>query len=140
MRTRRLQRGNTAVEFALTLPVFTLMVLGMIDVSWLYFHRSALDTAASQGCRAGALIDPGRGNVNLGEVQSTTEEALLTALSSNGGGDCDSCEVEVTTFGSNPGTSLRCDVSRDFTPVAGLVVSETTLSSTMVVRLEYQRD
>lgn len=138
--SRRSKRGNTAVEFALTLPVFTLMVLGMIDVSWLYYHRSALDTAASVGCRAGALVDPGRGNANIGDVQYAAEEALLEALKANGGGDCDSCEVTVTTFGASPGTSLRCDVTRDFTPVAGFVVGATSLSSTMVVRLEYQRN
>ncbi len=49
---RRGMRGVAAVEFALVLPVFLLLLLGMMDYSWYFFIELATTNAAREGARA----------------------------------------------------------------------------------------
>lgn len=137
-----LRRGATAIEFALTMPVFTLLVIAVIDMSWVYMQKSALDSSASIGCRAGALVDPGRGEANIADVEDAASAALREAMSSSGMGACDesTCSVAVEVFGSVPARSLKCTVKRKFDPIVGMVVGDMTLASDQAVRLEWQRE
>jgi Flp pilus assembly protein TadG len=53
---RRLsERGQTAVEFALVIPVMLLFLLGVFEVGRTYFNNETLSTAARDGARAGAI-------------------------------------------------------------------------------------
>jgi Flp pilus assembly protein TadG len=54
MRTRS-ERGQTAVEFALMIPVMLMFLLGIFQVGSTYFNKEALQTAARDGARAGAI-------------------------------------------------------------------------------------
>lgn len=139
LRTRQ-RRGAASVELALTLPWFCLMMFGAIDVGWLFFQRSALDSSASIGCRAGALVDPGIDDVDMSVVESTAQAKMVAALEETGG-DCSgsACTTTVSTFGSSPGRSLVCTVTYEFMPIIGWVLGEMTLASTQVVRMEWQR-
>lgn len=49
--TRRRRRGQSLVEFALILPVFFLLLGGIIDGSWYVFETSALTNSARQAAR-----------------------------------------------------------------------------------------
>lgn len=136
------RRGATAVEFALTMPVFVTLLIAVFDLSWVYMQKAALDSSASIGCRAGALVDPGRGEAKLADVEAAAKAALWDAMERSGMGACedDTCEVEVEVFGSVPSRSLKCTVRRDYRPLVGLVVGELTLASDQAVRLEWQRE
>jgi Flp pilus assembly protein TadG len=46
--------GVATVELALTLPVVVTILLGMIDVNMLLFHRQSLTLAAYEGGRVGS--------------------------------------------------------------------------------------
>ena len=48
------QDGQTLVEFALVLPVFLLVVFGLLDVGRLVYINSSLSQAAREGARLGA--------------------------------------------------------------------------------------
>lgn len=55
---RRLGRDSRAtalVEFALTAPVFLLLLLGIIDYSWKYYAQHVLQGAVSNAARAATL-------------------------------------------------------------------------------------
>jgi len=52
---RQRQRGAAAVEFALVLPLFIVLILGMIDFSHLWFVYSTMNQAARQAARVGSL-------------------------------------------------------------------------------------
>jgi len=51
---RERQDGQTLVEFALVLPIFLLVVFGLLDVGRLVFTNSALSQAAREGARLAA--------------------------------------------------------------------------------------
>ncbi len=53
----RSRRGNSAVEFALTLPILVLLLAGVIDLGQFMFLNDALVNAVSQGARAGAMAN-----------------------------------------------------------------------------------
>jgi Flp pilus assembly protein TadG len=52
---RRSERGQSAVEFALVIPVMLLFLLGIFQVGITFFHQEAVQTAARDGARAGAI-------------------------------------------------------------------------------------
>jgi Flp pilus assembly protein TadG len=54
-RLRRSQRGQTAVEFTLMIPVMLLFVLGIFQVGTTFFNNESIQTAARDGARAGAI-------------------------------------------------------------------------------------
>ena len=129
------------VEFALTLPAFTLVIVASMDFGWLFFQRSALDSSASIGCRSGALVDPGQADIYLSDLQSAAQASMVQAFE-EAGGDCSTgaCTTSVSTFGDVPGRSLQCSVSYEFTPLIGWVVDPLTLQSSQIVRMEWQRE
>ncbi len=135
------RRGAEALEFGLVVPVLITILAGMIEVAWLFYAESGLDSSTSIGCRAGALIDPGVAESNLREVQSTTQEELVRAMRQQGLANCDErCEATVEVVGQTPSRTLVCEVTYDFQPIIGMVLGdELTLSSTQVVRMEWQR-
>ena len=52
---RRSERGQTAVEFALVIPVMLLFLLGIFQIGITYFNNESIATAARDGARAGAI-------------------------------------------------------------------------------------
>lgn len=53
--TRRRRRGSNLVEMAFALPVFVLVVLGIMVLSQVYNHQMSLNTAAREAARMGAV-------------------------------------------------------------------------------------
>jgi hypothetical protein len=72
---RRRERGATAVEFALILPVFLTLVMGSIDWGYYFFVQQIATNAAREGARAGTVIDPGTDFEN----EATAEDAACDA-------------------------------------------------------------
>lgn len=54
-RARSDERGAAAVEFAIVVPVFLLVVFGMIDFTRAYYTQSALAAAVREGARMAAV-------------------------------------------------------------------------------------
>lgn len=133
----RRRRGANAIEFALTFPMFIMITAGMIDAGWLVMQLSAYNAAAHLGCRDGSTKDPGVGNVNIATVRTYAGTQALVRLSQYGG-ECHSCTVAVSSVYTEPGQSLKCVVTGNYTPLFG-VIRATTVRSVSVVRLEFQR-
>jgi hypothetical protein len=136
-RARRL--GASALEFALILPVFVLLVSAVMDLAWLAFQRSALSSSAALGCRVGALLDPGEDDALWDELEEGARDGILAALASTAAPCNEDCTVTVTAFGTDPGRSLGCTVVREFRPLTPLIMSSFPIESTIVVRMEWQR-
>ena len=139
-RTRARRRGGNAIEFALCLPLWVLVVAAIMDLGWLFYAQTTLDAAANIGCREGALMDPGELDTNLTEIEETTTLRMLAVLASFGEDECDHCSVEASTAGAPPQRSLVCEATRRVTPLTGVFASERTLRSSQVSRLEWQRE
>src|SRR5689334_440320 len=63
---RRKARGQGLVEFALVIPVFLLVVLGLIDTARLVYLNSTISQAAREGARVGSVESSYRGSTDSG--------------------------------------------------------------------------
>ncbi|MDR6833769.1 MULTISPECIES: pilus assembly protein [unclassified Sphingopyxis] len=54
-RLRRNERGNSVVEFALTAPLFLIILLGILDFSWQYYAKLELQGVVNAAARAATL-------------------------------------------------------------------------------------
>jgi Flp pilus assembly protein TadG len=115
------QRGAAAVEFALVLPLFMLLVMGAVDYGYFFFADQVVTNAAREGARSGTLIDP---------VNGTSAQAISAAQTAaynymkNGGVDCptgnNACVTAVICPGgancpSLPAGTTAVDVVINFT-------------------------
>ena len=139
-RARRQRRGANAIEFALTLPFYLTIVLGMMDYGFLFGMQAGIDNANSMACREGAMQDP-----NLGSPTTRAELAFgnLGSLFCAGGACGASPGIVVDeppgAAYAFPNRTLRCTTTRTMTPLIGFVPYPATISSVSFYRFEWQR-
>lgn len=111
----RRRRGANAIEFALIMPVFVMLMMGIIEFSWMFFIRSQVVNAVRDGCRAGAVTPQ----------EQAPEDVAIQRMESFIGGyaSCSesTCTATATVTGSSPEESLSCqlDVQYDFLLLGG---------------------
>jgi len=130
---KKKNRGAALVELAIILPVFVLLVFGLIEASRLGMVAQILTTAAREGCRV-AVID---GNTNT-DVTNRVDSILSTSKIS--GYTFTQTPTDCTTVHSsdNPNT-ITVNLSVPYSSVSWLgkpflfqnaiVVSACTMSS-----------
>lgn len=140
MRRTKPRRGNAAIEFALTLPIWIAIMFALVDFGYLFFRYTALDDAANVGCRDGAIVDPGDADQHIGQVIARASDRMREVLAALGDADCETCVFQAYTLGTPPQRSLVCVVTRDFDPMLGVFVGHRSLTTVQVARLEWQRE
>jgi len=139
---RSKEKGQAFVEFALTLGLFLLLVLGIIEVGRLLFYYSAITTAAREGARYGSAAGGLAGSQNYyedcaGIIGAATRvgqfagvrawDVQIEYIDENGAifGNCGSTsDIEL-------GDRIVVTVNGDYEPFAGLIPIETfTITST----------
>jgi len=134
----RNRRGSNAIEFALTVPLFVLIVAAIMEFGWMFFVRSTVIHAVRDGCRAGAVIP-------FGETPSPTEVAQTRMTDFLGGYsiDCrgaeDRCGITVTTEGESPYETMECSLDIAYDPIIGLIPAPDRLGARSIVMFEIQR-
>lgn len=78
-RTRSRGSGQGLVEFALVLPVFLLILFGLIDVGRYVYLNSVLSQAAREAARVGAAEAGWIGKTTTDDPACVTSSALVTA-------------------------------------------------------------
>jgi Flp pilus assembly protein TadG len=73
------QKGNVLVEFALILPVFALLLFGMISFSVALYNKTVLTMASREGARAGAKYVAGQAD----NTSRITNAKAATTLATN---------------------------------------------------------
>lgn len=68
------RRGQAIVEFALILPPFLILLMGMLEFGIVYDHRNAMAYAVREGARVGASLGNG------GSQPSGVDPAILAAV------------------------------------------------------------
>ena len=137
-RIRRDRRGSTHLEFALTIPIYVMVLMGIVDAGWLYFQQSSLDGATRTACRGGTTVDPGVGMVNIMNVYTFVSNAVPAELDAMGV-DSSGLSISSTTSGSAPTRTLICTVQQPYSALTGFVLPDLTLTSVTAMRMEYQR-
>ena len=126
------RRGASALEFAILLPAFLLLVTSLVEFSWLFFQSATLSEATRTGCRAGAQIVP---DANPGPIE-VAEQATLAALSRHGvncikGAD-ETCWADIRVQDDGGHESLVCHAEIAYRPLIGLVIGPRTFSGSAI--------
>jgi len=76
----RTDRGASAVEFALTLPIFIILFIGIIEFGWYFFVQHTIQYATREGMRL-ALV--GRTLPDPGGNPMTREASIIQTIRNN---------------------------------------------------------
>ena len=112
-RCRQGRRGTVTVEMALVLPIFTMLVFGIIEFGRGFMIMQLVTNAAREGCRRG-IID--------GSTNSDVTSYIQTFMQTSGNVPTSATSVTITVTPaagnpSNPGNSLAACSSRDLVNV-----------------------
>jgi Flp pilus assembly protein TadG len=123
-RRRRRERGQALVEFALVVPIFLILVLGIVDFGWALRSWITVTNSAREGARLGAV---GATCDDIKQRAVDTSAGLLTLS-----------DVTAQNCQGDPGTSVVVTVTHDYsfiTPLGGLLTTFTggTLPSTITM-------
>ena len=137
VRRLRARRGANAIEFALTLPVFMALIMGVVDYGFLFMMQSGIDNAVSLACREGAKIDPLRGNpITTAQTQLTSRSAYFC------NGSCTTLSAAYVTGAAwnIPNRTLKCTIIMpNPRKLVGFVPYPASIQSVSYYRLEWQR-
>ena len=103
VKSLRRQRGQSAVEMALILPVLLLLLMGIIIAGFTFYAYIQVTNAAREGARAGSIYLLTKTGSGL-----TLEETVKQAIYDSGTG--------ASTLGYLPTTSPSFDVNTDVVP------------------------
>jgi Flp pilus assembly protein TadG len=95
---RQSERGSTAIEFALILPILASIAFGAIDFGRMLWFKEVLVNATRVGARQGTLFASGNG-------QAEIEDAITASLTA-GGVDPSGLSVVANGVGSPQGQPL----------------------------------
>ena len=115
------RRGSQVVEFALILPIFLILTLGTVDITWYMLQRYTTIDAVASGCRTGALsgIDPEM------DPSWIAQMAIASNLEKTAMIDCalNTCLVDVdeTSPYTPKNRQIECRVDASVTPLSGYV-------------------
>lgn len=129
-RRLRIRRGVAAAEFAIVLPVFLLLMMGLLEFGRMIMVQQVLTNASREGARHAALA-----GATACEVQGTVDAYLATATVQGA-----TVNVNPTSLGSAPpGSQVSVAVTVPFEQVSWMppwFSSGVTLSASSLMRRE----
>ncbi len=129
---RESEGGTAALEFALILPLFLILIFGVVEFGLILYYKGLITHAGREGARWGALYTiPRRTN---GDVQTYVGN-FLTSVNLTG------ATITVSGAGGVQGTplSVRVDYPYEYVVLShliGLFAGPLTLSAETVMVLE----
>ncbi len=157
-------RGQAVVEFALVLPIFLMLTVGVIDLGRGVYFYNTLASVAREGARFGiVLTDPANGSwadlgnlhytmvggsrvVNTNKVYNPPEVVDLADTSTIVGRiaakagilDLRQLKVTISATGLQPREQLTVEVEHPFRPLVSYILGDVTIamkaSSTMGIQ------
>jgi Flp pilus assembly protein TadG len=123
-------RGAEAVEFALIIPVFLLMVFGVVDFGFMINRDTITNNASREGAREGSI------NPNLNSVLCKVRNEMSTIETPAVGGDCKPTptKITVTVTCRKPVTVA---IPTDITPCGTPFPTDAASGGTVIVKVDY---
>jgi hypothetical protein len=81
---RQLERGQSLVEFSMIVPVFMILLLGILEMGFAFDHLLTLSYASREGARTGAALADGAKLGNCNDVDKYVVSAVERVLTSGG--------------------------------------------------------
>jgi len=101
------QKGQSLVEFALVIPVFVVILLGIIEFGRLWEVSNILTSAAREGARVAAVTGPDVSRA------TTAAQTVLSAGSITG--------ATVTVVGPNSANDVSVTIAYVYSPLTGSI-------------------
>lgn len=133
MKRRIGQRGAAAVEFALVLPLFAVILFGIIEYGWVFYQRFNIAAAVRDGLRQGVTISQS----SSPDPRSTAVSRAQTDLQTSGISPA-SVTLTAQYSGSSPTKVMTLTAVMAYHPLIGLVPTPATLQYAMTMMLELQ--
>ncbi|MEX0786634.1 MAG: TadE family protein [Dehalococcoidia bacterium] len=137
-RRDRGERGQALVEFSLVSIIFFFLVFGIIDFGLGLHSWISVTNAAREGARVGAVQAPSDGSLDCNPLpEDGSIELKLCETAANL--DPEKISITVTNAQGDPGDAITVAVDYEYdliTPLANLLQSTLTLSSSTQMRLE----
>ena len=108
IRCRKSQKGQSLVEFALILPVFVVLLFGIMEFGRLWEMANVLTSAAREGARVAAVTSP--------DVSKATSAAQRVISAGN------ITQSVITVSGPNSSNEVTVTVSAAYTPMTGSII------------------
>ena len=78
------QRGQGIVEFAMLVPVFMVLLLGMLEFGFIFEHTMTISYATREGARTGSALAEGNAAVPCADVDKNVVAAVQRVLQAPG--------------------------------------------------------
>lgn len=108
MSIKKNEKGQAVVEFALVLPVFILLVFGIIEFGRLMQTMNVLTSAAREGVRVAAVTAPDQ------TLVTNAAQNILNASSVSG--------ATISMTGPNAQREVTVTVQITYTPITGSII------------------
>jgi len=121
----KFQNGQSLVEFALILPVFVVVLLGIMEFGRLWEVSNILTSAAREGVRVAAVTEP-----DAAKATSAAQTVLSVGRITN---------ATITVSGPNASNEVSVTIAIVYTPLTGSIIpgfSSFTLSRSTTMRWE----
>lgn len=99
---RKQPLGQSLVELALTLPIFLLLLVGIMEVGRLVFFYNAIYSASREGARYAAATDPSSGTSRYNDcsgIRSAAKKAGVLASLTD-------ADIQIQ-YDTGPGTTIK---------------------------------
>ena len=104
----RSQKGQSLVEFVLLLPVFIIILFGIIEFGRLWETMNVLTSAAREGARVAAVTSP-----NVAQATVAAQNVLSASNVQN---------VTISVSGPNAANEVIVTVNHNYTPITGSII------------------
>lgn len=134
LRRSRRSRGQAIVEFALAIPIFIVLVFGLIDVGRLVYVNNAISQGAREGARYGSVQGRSGSAADRTAVGAHTTGIMAAVPDPTVTVSCERNGAVVTACRTND--LLVVQVSSPvgmLTPVIGQLIGTVTVSTTAKV-------
>lgn len=120
------EEGQSVVEAALVIPLFILILCGVLDFGWILSNQLKIDNCAREGARYAVIKS---------EASNLTSLVTTRVNDVSGDGSSSGLTVTVTVTGSDVKVKVSKDV-KVLTPLAGIFFENQTvhLNSETVMR------
>ena len=131
---KKREDGQAMVEFALILPIFLLILCGIIDFGWLFYNQLSLNNACREGARY-AVVNTAD-DASTQAIKNHIENTTTTVFANDG------VDIKIEYSSPNDPTAGDITVSMEaeisfFTPVLSTVLGkEKTITSTVIMKVE----
>jgi Flp pilus assembly protein TadG len=126
-RRRQRTRGQSLVEFALVIPVFLMILSGLMDMGFLLYSRMTVINAAREGARVATIMTE--------ESNSAIRNAITGQV--NGAANGLAVSTAVSIGATEPQESFSVTVTHDYRPFFPLLIGTTVpISSTVQMVFE----